>query len=118
MKVQTGIRIEAEVWQAYKALCSGEHLRPSMPIEEFLKIAVDNESILKILGFVRTASKSQAEGINANARVLLNWHRQGKRFFHAPGQDDSPVEGLLLEVLKTVTDSELRQQIEQTLIAK
>jgi hypothetical protein len=118
MKVQTGIRIEAEVWQAYKALCSGEHLRPSMPIEEFLKTAVDSQSILKILGFLRTASKSQAEGINANARVLLNWHKQGKHFFHAPGQDDSPVEGLLLEALKTVTDSELRQQIEQTLIAK
>jgi hypothetical protein len=117
MKIQTGIRIEAEVWQAYKKLCSRDRLRPSLPIEEFLKSAVDNESLLGFLILLRAAAKSQAEGINANARVLLNWYTQGKYFFHSIGNDEAPVEGLLLESLKTITDPELRQQIEKALIA-
>jgi hypothetical protein len=117
MKIQTGVRIEAEVWQEYKKLCSRDRLRPSLPIEEFLKSAVDNESILGFLTLLRGSAKSKSEGINANARVLLNWYMQGKYFFHAPGNDEAPVEGLLLEALKTITDPELSQQIEKTLIA-
>jgi hypothetical protein len=117
MKIQTGVRIEAEVWQAYKKLCSRDRLRPSLPIEEFLKSAVDNESILGFLTLLRATAKSEAEGINANARVLLNWHAKGRRYFNALGHDDAPIEGLLLDALKTITDPELRQQIEKALIA-
>jgi hypothetical protein len=117
MKIQTGIRIEAEVWQAYRAFCSRDRLRPSLPIEEFLKAAIDNGSILGFLTQIRVAAKLQGEGINANARVLLNWYMKGKYFFHAPGNDEAPVESLLLEALKTVTDPELREQIEKALIA-
>jgi hypothetical protein len=118
MKMQTGIRLEAEVWQAYRALCSRERLRPSMPVEEFLRLVLENGSALGFLGIARGAAKTQAEGVNAYARVLLDWYTHGKRFFHALGENEAPIEGLLLEALRTVTDSELRRRIEETLIAR
>jgi hypothetical protein len=118
MKKQTGVRIESAVWQAFRALCSRDRVHPSQPIEEFVKIALDNGSTLGLLTLMKGAAKVQAEGVNAYARILLNWYTHGKRWFHTMGEDDAPVEGLLLEVLKTVTDTELRQQIEDALTPK
>lgn len=115
MKMQTGIRLDAEVWQAYRSLCSQERVRPSQPIEEFLREVVENGSVLSLLTLMKGAAKVQSRGVNAYAQVLLNWYKQGKRFFHTMGEDEAPVEGLLLEALKTVTDSELRQQIQEAL---
>jgi hypothetical protein len=116
MKMQTGMRVESEVWREYRALCSRERLRPSRPVEEFLRLALENGSALGFLGIARGAAKTQAEGVNSYAHVLLDWYTHGKRFFHAVGEDAAPVEGLLLEALKAVTDSELRQRIEEALI--
>jgi len=117
MKMQTGMRVEADVWRAYRALCSRERLRLSMPVEEFLRLALENDSALGFLTLVRGATKAHVEGFDAYARVLLDWYMHGKRFFHATGEDAAPVEGLLLESLKVVADSELRQRIEEALIA-
>jgi hypothetical protein len=52
------------------------------------------------------------------ARVFLNEYTHGKRFYPAIENDEAPIAGQLLEALKTVTDSNLRQQIEQALITK
>jgi len=117
MKMQTGMRVEVEVWRAYRVLCSRERLRPSVPVEEFLRLALENGSALGFLTLVRGATKAHVEGFDAYARVLLDWYTHGKRYFNAAGQDQASVEGLLLEALKVVADSELRQQIEEALIA-
>ena len=68
---------------------------------------------------MRGAAKAQAEGVDAYARVLLDWFEHEKYFVSTPGRDeDVSVEGLLLEVLKVVSYSELRRRIEQALVAK
>jgi hypothetical protein len=118
MKMQTGMRVEVEVWRAYRALCSRERVRPSGPVEEFLKLALENGSSLGFLELLRGAVKTRAEGVDAYARVLLDWYTHGKRFFDSVVKDEAPVEGLLLETLKAVTDSKLRQRIEEALIVK
>jgi len=117
MKLQTGVRVEAEVWREYRALCGRERLRPSLPVEEFLRLVLENGSALGFLTVMRGAAKTRVEGVDAYARVLLDWYTHGKRFFHAVGDDEASVEGLLLEALKAVKDSELRQRIEEALIA-
>ena len=38
-----GYGVEAEVWVAYRAVCSREKLRPSSPIEEFLRLVLEND---------------------------------------------------------------------------
>ena len=118
MKVQIGVRVEAEVWRAYRALCGRERLRPSVPVEEFLRLVLENGSALGFLGVMRVPAKARAEGVDANARVLLDWYTHEKYYFDAGGENEAPVEGLLLEALKAVTDSELRRRIEEALIAR
>ena len=118
MKMQTGILLETELWRTYRALCSQERLRPSIPVEEFLKLALKNGSARGFLVIAQGSAKAQTEGVNAYARVLLDWYTHGKRFFYAMGEDQAPIEDLLLEALTTVTDSKLRQQMEKALIAK
>jgi hypothetical protein len=113
-----GMRVETEVWRAYRALCGREHLRPSLPVEEFLKIVLENGSASGFLGVLRGAAKARVEGVDAYANVLLDWYMHGKCFFHAVGEDEASVEGLLLEALKAVTDSEMRRRIEEALITK
>jgi len=117
MKRQTGVRVEAEVWGAYRAVCGREKLRPSIPIEEFLRLVLENDSASSLLSMMRGVAKARAEGFEAYARVLLDWYTHEKFWFHFGGDEDTSVEGLLLEALKLVADSELRRQIEEALIA-
>ncbi len=87
-----------------------------MPVEEFLRFALENDSALGFLTLVRGATKAHVEGFDAYARVLLDWYMHGKRYFNSAGEDQASVEGLLLEALKVVSDSELLQRIEEALI--
>lgn len=118
MKQQTGVRVDAEVWRAYRALCGREKMRPSVPIEEFLRLVLENDSALSLLRLMRGVAKERAEGFEAYARVLLDWYTHGKYWFSTvDDDDDAPVEPLLLEALKVVTDAGLRLRIENALVA-
>jgi hypothetical protein len=117
MKLQTGIRVEADVWLTYRLVCSREKQRPSRPIEDFLRIVVDSDSALSVLSMMREAAKSRVNGLEAYARVLLYYLTHGK-FWISDRDDEVSVEFLLLEALKTVTDKDLRSQIEEALIGE
>ena len=117
MKRQTGVRVEAEVWQAYRALCSREKLRPSLPIEEFLRFVLEYDSVSSVLGTMRGMAKARADGFEAYARVLLDWYMHGKFYFQV-GDRETSVESLLLEALRVVADPELRRRIEEALVAQ
>ena len=118
MKKQTGVRVEAELWDAYRELCKRQKLRPSQPIEDFLRLAVDEGSALSLLRLMREALKAQAGGQEAYARVLLDWYTNGKLWIKGSGEEEVSVETLLLDVLKTVADPELRSRIEEALTAR
>jgi hypothetical protein len=49
--------------------------------------------------------------------LILECYTHGKFYFNAAGKDQASVEGLILESLKVVADFELRQRIEEALIA-
>ncbi len=118
MKKQTGVRVEASLWEAYRELCSRQRLRPSQPIEEFLRLVVDEGSALNLLRLMREAARVRVEGYEAYARVLLDWFKHGKYWVEGPGEDDLSVKMLLLDAVKTVGDAELRGQIEEALVAE
>lgn len=100
MKQQTNLWIEVEVWRAYRELCRGEKLRSSVPLEEFLKVVVENGSPSSVLNMMRAFRKTRAEGFEAYVSVLLEWYTIGKRFFRVSGNERLSVEGLLLYALK------------------
>ena len=116
MKKQTGVWIDAAVWQAYRDLCSREKLRPAEPIEKFLRFILRGGSALSVLNWLEKSEK--VEGFEAHARVLLNWYREGKMWMYVTDEDEAPIEPMLLEALKQVEDLGLRREIEVALTIK
>jgi hypothetical protein len=109
------VRIEVEVWRAYREFCRREKLSPYVAVEEFLKVAVENGSASNVLNMMRVFAKTRAEGFEAYARVLLGWYQRGKYFFPVSGSERVSVEGLLLNALKDVREPDLRGRIEEAL---
>lgn len=108
--------IDAQVWSAYKSLCSREKLRPSEPIEEYLKLILQTGSALSVSNMMRGMAKTRVQGSEAYARVLLNWYRSGKQWISVSGEGEAYVETLLLQALKDVADPQLRREVQETLV--
>jgi hypothetical protein len=121
VKVQTGVRIESDVWKLYKAVCGRKKLQPSRPIEAFLRLVLNKDSALSVLSMMREAAKTRIDGVEAYARVLLDWFLHGKYWLtlrsSGDKDDDVPVETLLLDALKVVVNLGIRKRIEDALIA-
>ena len=121
LKVQTGVRIESEVWAAYRVVCAREKVHPGGPIGDFLGLVVDDDSALSVLRMMREAAKSRVEGLEAYARVLLDWFDHGKYWVKirsaSEKDEDAAIETLLLDSLKVIVDPDLRRRIEEELIA-
>jgi hypothetical protein len=117
MKLQTGVRVDAEVWRVYRTICTREKLRPSQPIEKLLKLVVDNDSAQSLATMMRETAKTRVNGLEAYARVLLDWYTHRKFWIHGLN-DELSVESLLLEALKMVADPDLRRRIEEALVAQ
>jgi hypothetical protein len=116
LRLQTGVRVEADVWRAYRAICKRDKQRPSRPIEEFLRLIVESDSALSLLRLMREASRFRVDGHEAYVLVLLDWYTHGKFWIEGLERNVS-VEYLLLDALKLVADADLRQRIEEALIA-
>jgi hypothetical protein len=96
--------IETELWEAYRELCRRQRLRPSQPMEDFLRLVVDEGSAVGLLWLMWEAAKARVEWHEAYARVLLDWYTPGKFLIDSSEDEELPVETLLLEALKTVAD--------------
>jgi hypothetical protein len=118
LKRQTGLRVEAELWGAYRELCRRQKLRASQPIEDFLRLVVGEDSAVGVLRLMREAAKVRVEGQEAYARVLLDWYTHGMFWLDVSDEEQVPVEKMLLDALKTVADPELRGRIEEALISQ
>jgi len=116
MKKQTGIWVDGGVWGAYRELCGREGFRPAEPVERFLRFVLRDGSVLAVVNWLDKAGR--VEGLEAYARVLLSWHRNGKLWMYVSDEDEAPIEPLLLSVLKEVSDPELRREIEEELSMK
>jgi hypothetical protein len=110
MKRQTGVRVDVEVWEAYKGVCAREELRPSGPIEGFLKVVVEDGSALSVLRLLRGAVRVRVESLDDYAQVLLSWYKGGRRWVYSEGREVS-VDAMLLFVLREVSDPRLRKKI-------
>jgi hypothetical protein len=118
LKKQTGLWIDAQVWKAYRDLCSHEKLRPSEPIEEYLRVILLNGSALTVLNMVQGMAKARSEGVEAHARVLLNWYKNEKYWISVTDENDASVESMLLQALKEVADPQLRKDIQEALMTR
>ena len=118
MKKQTGMRVDSQVWEDYRKLCSSEKLRPAEAAEEFLKLVLRTGSPRTVLTIMKDMEKSRVEGLEAYTRLLLDWYTHEKFWFYTGDEEQQPTEQLLLEALKNVQDQKLRRQIEEALVAR
>jgi hypothetical protein len=70
-----------------------------------------------VLRMLKRAVRAGVEGFDDYARVLLNWYKGGRRWVYSEGREVS-VDGMLLFVLKAVSDSLLRGEIREALMKK
>lgn len=117
MKVQTGIRINAETWRIYREICRTERIRPSEPIQKFISIVIQEESALSACRLLENRKQST----EAYVRVLLTWLRNGKRWIKTDINYDGneryiSIEHLLLQALKNLKNKKLTQRVERALI--
>ena len=117
MKVQAGVRVDGEVWDAFKRLCKSEEVREGAVVEGFLNVVLECGSALSVLHMLRGAVRAGVEGFDDYARVLLNWYKGGRRWVYVEGREVA-VDGALLLGLKTVSDSRLRGEIREALMKK
>jgi len=115
VKRQTGVWIDAEVWDAYRGLCEREKLRLAEPIEEYLRFVLRNGSVLTVLNMLKSVSSVRSGGFEDYARVLLDWYRAGERWVHVTDESEVAVDNMLLQALKDVADPELRREIREAL---
>ena len=118
MKKQTGVWIDAQVWGAYRGLCSREKLRLSEPLEEFLRLVLRTGSALTVLNMMQGMAKARSQGLEAYARVLLNWYKNGKQWVPVSDENEAPVETMLLHALMDVADPQLRREVQEALMMK
>jgi len=100
VKKQTGIWIDSRIWEQYRRLCSNEKLRPSESIEEFLKLVLRTGSPSTVLDMMKAMEKSRVEGIEAYARMLLDWYTHEKFWIDIEDEKQRSTEQLLLEAIK------------------
>lgn len=113
LKKQTGIWVDSAVWEEYRQLCSREKLRPAEPIEKFVRFIVSGGSAKAV--FPMLDASQRQESFDAYARVLLDWLRKDIGYVSMPGENGAPVESMLLQTLKQVTNRNLRSEIEEAL---
>ena len=113
MKKQTGIWVDSAVWEEYRQLCSREKLRPAEPIEKFVRFIVSGGSAKAV--FPMLDASQRQESFDAYARVLLDWLRKDVGYVSMSGENGAPVESMLLQTLKHVTNRNLRCEIEEAL---
>jgi hypothetical protein len=67
---------------------------------------------------MRGVERARSEGLEAYARVLLNWYANGRDWISVTDENEAPTEPMLLQALKDVNDPQLRRQIEEALMIK
>lgn len=118
MKRQTGVWIDAQVWDAYRELCDREKLRLAEPIEEYLRLVLQNGSALTVLNMMQSLAKTRSAGFEDYARVLINWHSKGQYWIRVTAENEVSVEHMLLSALKEVANPQLRREIREALMSE
>jgi hypothetical protein len=117
VKRQVGVRVDVELWDAYKRICACEGLWSNVGVEGFLRVVVGVGSVLSALRLLQRAVDAGVEGFDDYARVLLSWYRGGRSWVYVEGRQVA-VDGMLLLALKAVSDSRLRGEIREALMQK
>ena len=106
-KVFKGFRFEAQLYRDFKSVASAGGCTVTGAFERFMGVCVEGGELV--------FPERNIEGFEAEARVLVDWLRKGRRFYRGEGGVEVNIAGRLVGLLLKVRDSELRVEMEDAL---
>ena len=111
-----GQRVDKWTIETFKDLCKQEELRPSQAIERFMELSNEKKSIVDLLRAAKQGLDHIRDANEAKARVLLDWLEKKTYWIYPETGKGVFIPGLLMDMLGTLQDENLRNKIEDTLI--
>jgi len=106
-KLFRGVRFKPELYYEFKRLADSDGFTVTRAFERFMEVCLGQGGVV--------FPDYKLEGLEAEARVLLDWLRKGKRFYRYVGKEEVNVVGRLVFLLTRVRDAGLRGDIEAEL---
>ncbi len=106
-KIFKGFRFEAKIYGDFKSVASAGGCTVTGAFERFMDVCVESGLLV--------FPEKNIEGFEAEARVLVDWLRKGRRFYRGEDGVEVNISGRLVELLLKVRDSELRHEMEDAL---
>jgi hypothetical protein len=107
VKVFKGFRFDSELYAGFKRVACAGGCTVTGAFERFMSCCVEGGGLV--------FPDRGTEGFEAEARVLVDWLRKGRRFYRGEGGVEVNVPGRLVWLLPKVRDSKLRDELEETL---
>ena len=107
LKILTSFKFDPQVFGSFKQLASGGGYSVTGAFERFMTTCVE-EGVLVF-------PERNTAGFEAEARVLVDWLKKGKRFYRTESGVELNISGRLVWLLSKVRDSGLRGEIEEVL---
>jgi hypothetical protein len=98
------------VYDSFRQLASKKGYTVTAALEKFMASAVDYGLVFP--------SAAKTENVEAEARVMLAWLKEGRYWVNLGGGEETSTRGRLLLLLPGVEDADLRLDIEGTLKKK
>ena len=106
-KIYRGFRFETQLYRDFQSIASAAGLTATGAFERFMNACVERNLLV--------FPEMSVEGYEAEARVLVDWLRKGKRLYRSENGIEVNVAGRLIELLLRVHDSKLMIEMEDVL---
>jgi hypothetical protein len=110
-KVFKAFRFNPELYESFKALASKNGYTVTGAFEKFMSSAVE-------FGLAFPSASKNNEDAETEARVLLALLKKDKYWVRMNEKEEVSITGRLLQLLPNINETNLRQDIEQTLKEK
>jgi hypothetical protein len=107
VKVFRGFRFGSGLYGGFKRLTCAGGFTVTGAFERFMELCVE--------GGVLVFPERGVGDFEAEARVLVDWLRKGRRFYRGEGGEEVNISGRLVWLLLRVRDVELRREMEEEL---
>lgn len=103
-------RFNPQVYDSFRQVASKNGYTVTAALEKFMASAVDYGLVFP--------SAAKTENVEAEARVMLAWLKEGRYWVNLGGGEETSTRGRLLRLLPNVEAVDLRLDIEETLKKK
>jgi hypothetical protein len=107
VKVFRGFRFDVKLYEDFGRLVSVEGVTLTDALTRFMRECVESEGLV--------FPEKWTVDFEAEARVLVDWLRKGKRFYRDDGGEEVNISGRLVWLLLRVRDVKLRGEMEEEL---